>query len=59
MKERKTLKEAYSQHKEVIEIVIATIFAIASFIGGYLVSWNFFIQKPLEDKQFELCEQVA
>ncbi|MCI9177733.1 MAG: hypothetical protein HFJ28_04055 [Clostridia bacterium] len=58
MKERKTLKEIYSQHKDAVQIAILIIFAIASFIGGYLVSWNF-MEKPLNDSQFKLCEQVA
>ncbi len=62
MKERKTLKEIYSQHKDAIQIAIFIILAIALFIGGYLVSWNFGIDiysKPLNDSQFELCEQIA
>lgn len=58
MKERKTLKEIYSQHKDAIQIAILIILAIAFFNGGYLVSWNF-MEKPLNDRQFELCEQVA
>lgn len=58
MKERKKLKEIYSQHEDAIQIAIFVIFAIALFIGGYLVSWNF-MKKPLNDRQFELCEQVA
>lgn len=58
MKERKTLKEIYSQHKDAILNAIFIIFAIVLFIGGYLVSWNF-MQKPLDDSQFELYEQVA
>lgn len=55
MKERKKLKEIYSQHKDVIRFAI---FAIAFFIGGYLFSWNF-MKKTLDDRKFELCEQVA
>ena len=59
MKKRKTLKEVYSQHKKAIQIVIlAIILAIPPFIVGYLVSWNF-MWKPLNNTQFELCEQVA
>lgn len=58
MKERKTLKEIYSQHEYAIQTAILIIFTIALFIGGYLVSWNF-MEKPLNDSQFELCEQVA
>lgn len=58
MEERKTLKEVYSQHEDAIQAAILVILEIAFFIGGYLVSWNF-IEKPLNDSQFELCEQVA
>lgn len=54
MKERKTLKEIYSQHVNAINLIII----IALFISGYLISWNF-MMKPLNDSQFELCEQVA
>lgn len=53
MKERKKLKEIYSQHRNAIENVIL----IALFISGYLIAWNFV--KPMNDSQFELCEQVA
>ncbi len=58
MKKRKTLKEIYSQHKKAIQIVILVILAIVLFIGDYLVSWNFMF-KPLNNSQFELCEQAA
>lgn len=58
MEERKTLKEIYSKHKDAIKIAIFAILAIALFIGGYLVSWNFRV-KPLNDSQFEIYEQVA
>ena len=58
MKKRKTLKEIYSQHKKAIQTVILVILAIVLFIGDYLVSWNFMF-KPLNNSQFELCEQAA
>lgn len=58
MKERKKLKEIYSQHENAIQLAILIILVIALSIGGYLVSWNF-MERPLNDSQFELCEQVA
>ena len=61
MKERKTLKEFHSQHKNAINIIailVILVLVIALFICGYLVSWNF-MEKPLNNSQFELCEQVA
>lgn len=58
MKERRTLKEVYSQHKDAILNAVFVIAVIASFICGYLLWWNF-MAKPLNDSQFELCEQVA
>ena len=58
MKERRTLKEVYSQHKDAIQGAVLVIALIASFIGGYLLWWNF-MAKPLNDSQFELCEQVV
>lgn len=62
MKERKTLKEIKSQHEDAIQtaiaLVILAILTSVLFIGGYLVSWNF-INEPLNDNQFKLCEQVA
>lgn len=62
MKERKKLKKIYSQDKNTIQIakiaIISAIFIITFFISGYLVSWNF-ANKLLNDRQFELCEQVA
>ncbi len=58
MKERKTLKEGSSQHIGAIKLVILVILAIAVFIGGYFVSWNF-MNKPLNDSQFKLYKQVA
>lgn len=58
MKERRTLKEVYSQEKDAIQGAVVVIALIASFIGGYLLWWNF-MAKPLNDSQFELCEQVV
>lgn len=57
MKKRKTLKEIYLQHKGAIKIAIVAIAAIVLFICGYHVSWN--VNKPLNDSQLKLCEQIA
>lgn len=62
MKERKTfidkVKEVYEQYTDATQIAMLVAIAIALFIAGYLVAWNFF-EKPLNDNQFEACEQVA
>ncbi len=58
MKERKKLKEIYSRHKIAIQSTILIIFTILIFIDGYLFSWNS-LEKPLNDSQLKLCEQVA
>lgn len=58
MKERKKLKEIYSQHKDAIKAAMGIIIAIMLFTSGFLISWNF-MQKPLNDSQFKLCEQVV
>lgn len=58
MKKRKTLKQLYKQHEDAIQIAVIVIIAIAIFSAGYFVSWNF-IEKPLSENQFEMCEQIA
>lgn len=62
MKERKNfidkVKQVYEKHTNAIQATVLVVIAIALFIAGYLVSWNF-LRKPLNDNQFELCEQVA
>ena len=49
MKERKRFREIY-----VGNIVI---FVIVFFILGFFMGW--LCKKPLDEKQFELCEQIA
>lgn len=58
MKKRKTLKQLYKQHEDAIQIAMIVIIAIAIFSAGYFVSWNF-MEKPLNENQFEMCEQIA
>lgn len=62
MKTRKkfidNVRQMYAQHEDAIQIAGIAILLIAIFIAGYLVSWNF-LEKPLNDGQFEFCEQVA
>lgn len=58
MKERKFFNRIrivlFNQLKKVTSVAIA----IAIYLVGYLISWNF-LQIPLNDTQFELCEQLA
>lgn len=62
MKTRKkftdNVRQMYAQHKDVIQNAGFAILLIAIFISGFLLSWNF-MMKPLNDGEFELCEQVA
>lgn len=58
MKKRKTLKELYNEHEDGIQIFVIVTIAIALFVGGFLVGWNF-MEKPMSDSQFEMCEQIA
>ena len=52
------VKQVYAQHTDAIQITGALMFLIVLFISGFLVSWNC-IEIPLNDSQFEFCEQVA
>lgn len=62
MKNRKNttgkLKQFYAQHTNAIQNTGISLIIIALIIAGFLVSW-FFFNKPLDDEQFKLCEQVA
>ncbi len=51
-------KEVYKKHTDAILKIVVISLAIVMAIAGYLISWNVMI-KPLNDNQFELCEQVA
>ena len=52
------IKKFYFKHKNGIHTTILFIVAIALFIIGYYISWNY-IEKPMNDAQFRACEQVA
>lgn len=52
------MKERKKSIEILVSIILAICAVIALFIGGYLFCWNFF-EKPLSDRQFELCEQIA
>lgn len=54
MKERRTFK----QYEGDIQVSLLVIIAIALFSAGFFVGWSF-MEKPLSENQFELCEQIA
>lgn len=58
MKQRKTVKQLYKEHENGIDIFILVVVSISLFIAGFFVSWNF-IEKPMSDSQFDMCEQIA
>lgn len=58
MKERKKLKEIYLEHRDAIKKIILISIPFLGFIWGWFVSYIFF-PKPLNDNQFQICEQVA